>query len=303
MGDRRAEILRFVADEVIRRKAPDGRARIDEDQGFITIESARPPGSGPVADVRGTRTPNSVKPLALPAPASPARRFSMTRDRSLRSNFALAVLAIAAVAAGLAWIKARVLVIDVPHGSPVGLSVRTPAHIATLIRTLVPDTASLNRDPSRDRYRMSVFIVPADDAKQPRQLYRAILEPATRPSYQSIVSIAALGDASYLNGAFLRLDDASEALRLAVPDSALMVYTGEPGVSGTLRFARMDVGGRILWNVDTGIDRFHLAQILTGERSTAFIGTRPAVSGRVSEPLLVIVDHRQGAVTAHSLWQ
>lgn len=35
--DRRAEILRFVADEVIRQKAGGSRAEIDEDGGWITI--------------------------------------------------------------------------------------------------------------------------------------------------------------------------------------------------------------------------------------------------------------------------
>ena len=33
----------------------------------------------------------------------------------------------------------------------------------------------------------------------------------------------------------------------------------------------------------------------------AFVGTRPMVPDKVSEPLLVIVDNRTGAVVTHSL--
>ena len=98
------------------------------------------------------------------------------------------------------------------------------------------------------------------------------------------------------------LADDSKALRRTDPESLLLVHTSAPGLNGTLRLARVETSGNVMWNVDTGIDRFHLTQILPGERSTAFIGTRPAIPGKVSEPLLVIVDHRQDTVTTHSLW-
>jgi hypothetical protein len=46
-----------------------------------------------------------------------------------------------------------------------------------------------------------------------------------------------------------------------------------------------------------------VSQILPGERSTAFVGLRPMTPGKVSGPLLVLVDNRTGGMTAISLWQ
>lgn len=115
--------------------------------------------------------------------------------------------------------------------------------------------------------------------------------------------LSVIGDAAYLNAAFLRLDDRSEPVRVRNPDGALMIYTSEPGRKGTLRVARVDTEGTIIWNADTRLDRFALQQILPGEQSMAFIGTRPRVPDQVPEPLLVIVDNASGAMTTHSLWR
>lgn len=82
-----------------------------------------------------------------------------------------------------------------------------------------------------------------------------------------------------------------------------MLYTSTPGSQGTAVVARVDAKGQPLWRVDTGISRFSLRQILPGEHSTAFVGTRPPIPDKVSEPLLVIVDHRNGQQVTHSLWQ
>ena len=90
---------------------------------------------------------------------------------------------------------------------------------------------------------------------------------------------------------------------MSEPDGALMIYTSEPGLKGRLMVARVDTAGTILWKVDTGIDRFKLSQILPGKDSFAFVGTRPPVPDKLSEPLLVIVENRTGAVVTHSLWQ
>ena len=65
----------------------------------------------------------------------------------------------------------------------------------------------------------------------------------------------------------------------------------------------MDTEGKFIWKVDTGIDRFKLEQILPGKDSFAFVGTRPPIPDKVSEPLLVIVDNTTGAIAVHSLWQ
>ena len=46
-----------------------------------------------------------------------------------------------------------------------------------------------------------------------------------------------------------------------------------------------------------------LQQILPGTDATAFVGTSPPVPDKVSEPLLVIIEHDSGRQVTHSLWQ
>jgi len=57
-----------------------------------------------------------------------------------------------------------------PHGSPVGASVRASGQIATLIRTLEPYTASLQRNPENDRYRIALFVHPVEGRLPGRML-------------------------------------------------------------------------------------------------------------------------------------
>ncbi|MCC7063740.1 MAG: hypothetical protein IT456_13115 [Planctomycetes bacterium] len=59
----------------------------------------------------------------------------------------------------------------------------------------------------------------------------------------------------------------------------------------------------MLWQVDTGIERFALAQILPGADRTAFLGTKPRRPDKVPQPLLVLVDHTSGRLVTHSLWR
>ncbi len=141
------------------------------------------------------------------------------------------------------------------------------------------------------------------DAKGMRRFQRAELDDPVDDKYHRILSFTPLSDEEYLNAAFLRIDDRSEPMRLSDPDGALMAHTSEAGMNGKLMIARVDTAGKVIWNVDTGIDRLKLQQILPGNESFAFVGTRPPVADKVSEPLLVIVDSRTGAVIATSLWQ
>ena len=339
------------------------------------------------------------------------------RYRSLRFKFAMAVSALALIFAGLMWVKKSVLVIDPGKGTPLGLSVRSDRHIATLIQSLEAYTPSLHRDGSKDRFTVSIFIVPLDggkaklipivhersfssfqlakvlgsdghtfwfdvngvggvdldsyelvpegqvpvdaaslqgaqaspfppkpdaflaaglitgpgswlglhspdelagefalkkflrrierqqDAEQLRRFHRGVLEAPVEDKYHRIVSMTPVGEEEYLNAAFLRMDGNSEPIRLKQPDGALMLYTARPGLGATLMVARVSLDGDILWKVDTGIDRFSLQQILLEEGSTAFVGTRPRVEGKVPEPLLVLVEHGKGTLRTHSLWQ
>lgn len=143
----------------------------------------------------------------------------------------------------------------------------------------------------------------ADDAKQLRRLYTAQLEPASDGEYHKILRIAPIADTEYLNAAFLRMESAAEPVRLKDPDGALMIHTSAPGLKGTLIVSRVDAQGKFIWSTDTGLDRFALEQILPGTGAFAFVGTRPPVEGKLSEPLVVLVENRAGKLTSHSLWR
>ncbi|MBK8498945.1 MAG: hypothetical protein IPL52_09040 [Flavobacteriales bacterium] len=146
-------------------------------------------------------------------------------------------------------------------------------------------------------------VVRQEEAKQLRRFHHGTLDAPVDDKYHRILSLTPIGDTEYLNAAFLRMDDASEPLRMTDPDGALMIYTSEPGLKGRLMVARVDTDGRIIWKVDTGIDRFKLAQVLPGKDSFAFVGTRPREEGKVPEPLLVIVENATGRIASHSLWR
>ncbi|MBN8280636.1 MAG: hypothetical protein J0M16_08520, partial [Gammaproteobacteria bacterium] len=143
----------------------------------------------------------------------------------------------------------------------------------------------------------------ANEKWELRKLYRGELELLGEDGLLKIRALAPIGDAVYPNAAFLRPAIDTEPLRLAGPDGALMLYEQPADRRGTLRVARVDTSGQVLWSVDTGIDRFQLQQILPGDGLTAFVGPRPAVPDQVPEPLLVIVENATGKVATHSLWQ
>ncbi|MBL8000855.1 MAG: hypothetical protein JNL05_02730 [Flavobacteriales bacterium] len=143
----------------------------------------------------------------------------------------------------------------------------------------------------------------AEDARRERRLFRATLEPGSDTAHFRIRSIVPLSDSGYVNAAFLRLHAKAEPLRLTDPESVLMVHTDKPGLGGRLVVSRLDLEGKVLWRVDTGLDRFSVSQILPGADAFAFVGTRPPVEGKLSEPLVVLVDNATGRLTVHSLWR
>lgn len=444
-ADRRAVILRRVADQVVRKKAPSCHAELDDAAGFIYIR-----GNGSAA--------------SSPSPTAEQKRTEaaawMGRYRNVRIIFGLAALVLALVIGGFMWFKNKVLEIGSGPGTPIGIAVRTDTHIATLTSALVPYVPSLHRDASKDRYSVSVLLIPldgsdpelipvtgelegnsyslakilgsdgktlwfnvvgiggidqkthevlgsddfrranpsldpvwwedgrrmeirgklytkssdhqsamefdpttlkatpvpvvrdasrwpfdpkpeyflaagaiaspntwlglhsqqeterefkpkawlkrivkAEDAKVQRHFYRGVLDPDTSDEHHRIISMEALGVDTFLNGAFLRMDETSEPLRLTSPDGYLVKFSSKPGMDGTLVVARVDLDGKLIWKVDTGIDPFLLSQILTGEESMAFIGPRPPVPNKLSEPLLVMVDNSTGRATTVPLWK
>jgi len=155
VGERTA-ILRFVAKEVVRQRAPTCTAEVDELSGDIILQQAGAAATGHRAPGGRRSTGNPVPPPAEAA-ATWVRRYA-----DLRARFALVVLALVLVAGGIAWLQQDVFAIDPGKGSPLGDSVRTATHVATLIDTLQPYMPTLNRDPSRDRRRLSLLLVPLD---------------------------------------------------------------------------------------------------------------------------------------------
>lgn len=143
----------------------------------------------------------------------------------------------------------------------------------------------------------------AEEAKEQRQLCTGTTEPSSDGEYHRIQSIAPLSEATYLNAALLRLVATEAPLEIADPPSVLMEYTSAPGLQGTLVIARVDLSGKVMWTADTGLDRFLLQKILPDADAFAFVGTRPPVEGKLSEPLVVIVNHLTGKLTSHSLWR
>lgn len=143
----------------------------------------------------------------------------------------------------------------------------------------------------------------ADDAKQSRRLCVGAFDGETDDGHRRIASMTPVNETEYLNAGFLRMDERSEPLRLERPSGILMLYTSEPGLKGTLGIARIDDNGEVIWMKDTAIDRFRLQQILPGEHATAFIGPRIQIPDKLSEPLLVLLDHATGELTTHSLWR
>ncbi|MFO1054705.1 MAG: hypothetical protein U1F36_20985 [Planctomycetota bacterium] len=148
---RRAEILRFVAEEVCRQKAPGHRAEIDESSGAICL---RPGGDGLG---RLSATP-------LPQGGEPAHAW-VSRYASLRARFAMILTIGALLVVGLIWLKNRMFSIVPGPGTPVGLCVRTDMHVATWLQSLEPYVPSLHRDGSKDRFTLSVLLVPLDGAE------------------------------------------------------------------------------------------------------------------------------------------
>lgn len=155
-------------------------------------------------------------------------------------------------------------------------------------------------------YKVKAWVRPvesAEDAKRMRRFCTADLEASDDGKHFRIQRIAPVNDTEYLNAAFLRMDQASAPVLLNDPESALMVHTDKPGLGGKLVVSRVDTQGKVLWSTETGLDRFSLAQILPGTDGFAFVGTRPPIPDKLSEPLVVLVDNATGRLTVHSLWR
>jgi hypothetical protein len=143
----------------------------------------------------------------------------------------------------------------------------------------------------------------AGEARVARRLSKAVLEASSDGDRYRVRTIAPLHETEFLEAAFLRMDEKSEPLRMKNPDGALMIHTSAPGQARTLVVSRVDYEGNLLWSTDTGLDRFQLKQILPGTKVLAFVGTRPPIPDKLSEPLVVLVESDTGKLTSHTLWR
>lgn len=146
-------------------------------------------------------------------------------------------------------------------------------------------------------------LVPSTPGKAARRFQRADVEADSSGQYFRVARIAELRGEEYHQAAFLRQDRHKEPFRLQDPPGAVLLYTATSATGGTLVVARSTDDGQLLWQIDTGLHRFLLQQILPGATATVFVGTRPPQPDRVPEPLVVVVEHQTGAMRTFSLWR
>jgi len=137
---------------------------------------------------------------------------------------------------------------------------------------------------------------PLDGLNRDRRLYRAPLDRSGPiPKFGPLTPVT---PATYIGGALLRLQDAPGPLRLSAPDGFLLTYWTSRLPTGHAMVARIDLAGNALWTADTGLRQFE--QVLPDAEAFAFIGRRHE-ENKVGEPLLVYLNHQNGALTTRSL--
>ena len=138
--------------------------------------------------------------------------------------------------------------------------------------------------------------LPAD---QPRSAQDVLADLATGEDALKLWLNAADTAGGKFRAAFVRAKRTGENLVLA-GGGGLLIWQTKPYRSGSVMAARIDSTGTVTWSVDTGIG--DLRQVLPDPATPAFIGERPKIPDKLSEPILVIVDAATGRVTTHSLW-
>lgn len=146
-------------------------------------------------------------------------------------------------------------------------------------------------------------VVTVNDRKVARQPYRARLGPGYSPSVRRIDALEEVSQESLVNGAFVGRGPGQAPIRLTGPDGFVAIGAADTALGSKLVVVRMDSAGRLLWRRETEIERYGLEQILPGDRVLGFVGPRPPVPGKLSEPLLVLVDLATGDVKSSTLWR
>jgi hypothetical protein len=153
--DKRAGILRFVADEVIRLRAPSCTAEIDEESGEILIR-------------QGRDAVSPAKAAAVPSGQAKAVAF-VRRYRDVREKFAIAALIVALVGGGLFWLGQKASTVTPVSGVPLRQSLRfdssdpaRPGGVATLIETTDPYPLDISGRGGDRTGSLSILVTPLD---------------------------------------------------------------------------------------------------------------------------------------------
>lgn len=146
-------------------------------------------------------------------------------------------------------------------------------------------------------------VIPLNDRKVPRRLYRARLGPGYNASVRRIDALEPVSQYLLVNGAFVCTEAGKPPIRLSGPDGFVAIGSTDTALGARLVVVRVDDAGRVLWRHETEIERYALEQILPDDRVLGFVGPRPPVPGKVSEPLLVLVDLASGDVKTSTLWR
>ena len=331
---------------------------------------------------------------SLPSSGAASGHSFMVRWTRVRTQVTL-IAAGVALAGAVAWMGLASVFTVKTIGSPLAPAAGSPGAIALLIVTQEPYVPSLHRDPSKDRFRVTLLVQPRDenasrqmlpiagqlDASESRHAARMLgfdgktfwfivreivgYDPAAKrlvrvddlrranPELQSLwpggyyevdtrlrvstrdnrirveidphtllarplreaparkhivpphpakamlAPAPAAGDGT-LDRAYVRESSDAPPLR-PTPDSMLLTYWRKTASLQRMLFvARVEAGGRALWETETGIGDLH--QVLPDKEALALLGTRPRQPDQVPEPVLVIVRSDSGRISTHSLW-
>jgi hypothetical protein len=133
--------------------------------------------------------------------------------------------------------------------------------------------------------------------REPRSLYRVQVEPLG--THLRFVSLTALSDITFVNGALVRSARDSRLLMLTNPSGALFIYQTGSILHATWRIARLDTEVHDVWTRETGLRE--IGQIMPDPGNLVLIGKLPAPQGKVPEAVTVIIDVATGAITTRSL--
>jgi hypothetical protein len=153
--ERRTTILRFVAEEVIRQRAPSCSPTIDEEQGVILLKKT------------GAGTSGIPRPKDDGTASAQAAAF-VRRYKKYKVMLMFGVLAVALIAGAIWWMGKKVLSVAPANGVPLNEAVRyggpdpsDPSGIASLIQYTDPHLPEITGRGGNTTTSISVLLIPS----------------------------------------------------------------------------------------------------------------------------------------------